>query len=106
MKFEERWTVAKLGCKVRGWHWDTMLAAHILDNRSGITSLKFQAFVHLGISDYDSHISPFLYSKHPNETNRIDQVDDKSLLLYNGLDSLLEYLIMKKQKAIFERTKP
>lgn len=105
MKFEERWTRKKLGYGVRNWYWDTMLAAHCLDNRSQITSIKFQAYIHLGISDYDSHLGDFLKSKKSNTLNQIDKIKPSELLLYNGLDSLLEYKIMEKQKAIFKKAK-
>jgi len=101
IKFEERWTRAILGHGVKGWVWDTMLAAHCLDNRSGISSIKFQSYIHLGISDYDSHIYPYLVSKNSNGFNRIEELDQEEMLMYNGLDSLLEYMIMKKQRRIF-----
>ena len=101
IKFEERWTRAILGHGVKSWYWDTMLAAHCLDNRSGISSIKFQAYIHLGLSDYDSHIAPYLYGKNSNGFNRIDQIDPKELLIYNGIDSLTEYMIMKRQRKIF-----
>lgn len=97
MKFEERWTRAKLGHGVAGWHFDTMLAAHVLDNRPGITSVKFQAFQMFGIADYNGHIEPYLRSENSNGMNRIRELDTHSLLLYNGLDSLLEYMVYKKQ---------
>ena len=102
IKFEERWTRAFFGHGVRGWVWDTMLAAHCLDNRSHITSIKFQSYIHLGIADYDSHISPYFRSKSTNGKNRIDEIDKEELLMYNGLDSLLEYLVMKKQRNQFK----
>ncbi len=102
-KFEERWTQKKIGHSVKGWHWDTMLAAHCLDNRSGISSLKFQAFVLLGLPDYDIHISPYLKASGTNELNRIIELDTNELLLYNGLDSLVTYKIMQKQKELMER---
>jgi len=102
IKFEERWTRVTFGHGVRRWYWDTMLAAHVLDNRSKICSIKFQSYIHLGISDYDSHIYPYLYTKQPNGMNKIDQVDPKELLLYNGLDSILEYKIMEKQRKMFK----
>lgn len=109
LKFEERWTWAKLGHGVAGWYWDTMLTAHYLDNRGGgsedkhhgggISSIKFQAFVHFGIGDYSSHIAPFLKSSSgANGTNRILDVPMDDLLLYNGLDSLLEFMVAEKQQ--------
>jgi len=100
LKFEERWTRAKLGHGVVGWHWDTMLAAHCIDNRSGITSIKFQAFVYLGISDYSSHVLSYLKGegeRGANNLNRINDINQEDLLLYNGLDSLLEYHVAQRQ---------
>jgi len=100
MKFEERWSHFFLGHGVENWYWDTMLNAHIIDNMPGITSLKFQAYVHFGVGDYDSHIKPYLHSSNPTRMNRIDKVELKSLLLYNGLDALLEYMLMEKQREV------
>jgi len=106
LKYEERWSIAKVGTKVASWYWDTMLMAHLLDNRSGITSVKFQAFVHLGIGDYDSHISPYLQSKGSNTMNNVFDLDPKDLLLYNGMDSILEYLVMEKQRELYIKETP
>ncbi len=101
LKFEERWTQEKLGVPVKRWWWDTMLAAHCIDNRPGITSIKFQAFIHLGVVDYSSHISPYLKGKTSNGLNRIDELDERELLLYNGMDSLVEYKVMEIQRKLF-----
>lgn len=98
IKFEERWTLAMLGIRVRNWLRDVMQNAHILDNRKGITSVKFQSFVRLGIGDYTKHIKPFLEAKTSTTPNRIHEIDLKDLLLYNGLDSLLEYKIDELQE--------
>ncbi|RLF30298.1 MAG: hypothetical protein DRN14_00135 [Thermoplasmata archaeon] len=104
IKYEERWTKAKLGCRVENWYWDTMLMAHVLTNHSHVTSVKFQAYSLLGISDYNSHIFPYLKSKHANLLNSIDQIGTRDLLVYNGLDSLIEYMIMERQKEIIGDT--
>lgn len=100
MKFEERWTVEKLGYPVANWHWDTMLAAHVLDNRTGVTSVKFQTFVMLGIGNYSSHIEPYLKSKTANGLNHIYELTVDELLMYNGIDSLVEFLVAQKQKEM------
>jgi hypothetical protein len=96
-KFEHRWVRAKLDVEVNGWVWDGMVAAHVLDNRPETTRLKFQAFVTLGQSTYNDHIDEFLRPGKNggggNDTNRINHVDLKDLLLYCGLDSLLEYKV-------------
>jgi len=102
MKFEERWTRAKLGHGVANWDWDTMVAAHVLDNRPGITSLKFQAYVQFGIGEYDSTVAPYLRSDSSNGLNRIREVPIQDLLLYNGLDSLIEFKLAEKQKGLMQ----
>lgn len=103
MKFEDIWSRFKLGTKVEGWMWDTMLAAHCIDNRPYITSLKFQAYVHYGLIDYDSHIEGFLKSgdNHGNAFNRIYEADRHELLVYNGLDALLEHRLARQQMLYF-----
>ncbi|NIS13859.1 MAG: hypothetical protein GWN12_18870 [Thermoplasmata archaeon] len=75
-----------------------MQAAHILDNRRGITSIKFQAFVLLGIGEYNARVEQYLESETANSLNRIAEIDTRDLLLYNGLDSLLEYKVAEIQK--------
>lgn len=102
LKFEDRWTRVKLGHPVRAWMWDTMIAAHVLDNRLGVTSLKFQAFVLLGMEPYDEHIKPFLTAKKGSRFNRIRELDLKDLLLYNGLDSLMAYKVGMKQMKLLK----
>lgn len=98
MKFEDRWTRAKLGHPVHNLIWDTMLAAHVDDNRRGVTSVKFQAFVTLGMPSYDDHIKPLLQSRKGELVNRIvEEIGIHDLLTYNGLDSLLEYEIALRQ---------
>jgi uracil-DNA glycosylase family 4 len=100
MKFEDRWTRKVLKAKVRNWNWDTMLAAHVIDNRPDITSIKFQAFALLGQESYDDHVKPYLESRQPGgySKNRVTQVDMRDLMLYCGLDSLLEWKVAHIQK--------
>lgn len=99
--FEARWSKAKLGVWPRGWVWDSMVNAHILDNRSGITGLKFQVMVRLGQGDYDSKIKPYLKAAKDggNMTNRVKEAPLDRLLLYCGLDSLLQYKVAMLQTA-------
>lgn len=103
MKFEDSWTRAKLQTQVKGWLWDTMLAAHCIDNRPSITSLKFQAYVNYGLMDYDSHLEYYLKSNsdNGNSFNRIYEADRTELLIYNGIDSMLEYRLAIKQMLHF-----
>jgi len=105
IKFEDRWTRVKMGIPVKNWWWDTMIAAHVLDNSPKVTSIKFQSFVLLGAESYDDHISPYLKSTKNSKFNRIHEIDLQDLLLYNGLDSLLEFRVARKQMKLFENRK-
>ena len=97
LKFEERWTCAILGHGVNNWQWDTMQAAHVLDNRQEICSIKFQAYARLGFPLYDGSVGKFLYAPSSNAPNRINRADFGELLKYNSLDSLLEYKVAQLQ---------
>lgn len=99
MRFEERWTRREFGHGVKNWYWDTVLGAHWLDPRRGICGLKFQSFVLCGVEDYSSHLEPYMDGKGCNSPNRLRQVDPRALMLYNGLDSLLEVWVAKRQMA-------
>ena len=101
IKFEDRWTRTMLGHTVKNWWWDTMIAAHVLNYTRDVTGLKFQAFVLLGAEPYDEHIKPLLKSVGKSRFNRIQDIDLKDLLLYNGLDSLLEYKVAMEQMKQF-----
>ncbi len=110
MKFEDHWSNVRLQTEVVGWNWDTMLVSHILDNRTGVTGLKFQVYVNFGIIDYDSEIAPYLRSvedKSDNSLNRIMEListgeGQEKLLHYNGLDSIYEHRLALLQKQIVE----
>lgn len=98
MKHEDRWFFHFLGVRPRRWIFDTMLAGHVIDNREGgICSLKFQAYVELGLPSYDDHIRPFLKSIGDSKLNRIEGVDIFQLLKYCGFDTLLEFKLARRQ---------
>ena len=97
-KFEERWSRRSLGTRVNNVVWDCMLSSHHLDNRRGICSVEFQSFVRLGSCPWDAKVSPYFDSEDSVSLNRVFEVDLDSLLLYNGLDAILEYLIAEKQE--------
>ncbi len=107
MKFENRWTKEMFGFDVYPWVWDSMIASHILDNRPNTKSLKFQAYVHFGLGDYDSHISKYLKSLKAesekygeNAFNEIEKIPLNDCLVYCGIDSLVEYRLAKKQMRL------
>ena len=81
LKFEDHWSNVRLKSPVHKWHYDTMLMAHILDNRTGISGLKFQTYVQLGVVDYDNEVSSYLKAK-----------DEKGRALSNGLNKILKFI--------------
>jgi hypothetical protein len=106
LKFEDRWTRFMLGTRIRNWYFDTMIGGHAIDSRGDTKSLKFQAFVHLGMSPYNEHIERFFESKTTMTPNRIHEISLSDLLLYNGLDALLEYELAKVQMNMIGRPLP
>ncbi len=98
LKFEDRWTRRAFGHRVRDWAWDTMLAAHVLDNRQAITSVKFQGFVRLGVPVWNDRVEPFLKSGKNETVNAIyREIDIDDLLQYNGMDALIEFRVATHQ---------
>lgn len=100
LKFEERWARRKLGHPVSGWYHDTLLAAHVLDNRRGVSSIKFQAYARFGIGDYNQWASPYFGTgaEGANGLNTIEKAPLKDVLSYCGLDSLLEFKVAVEQR--------
>lgn len=111
IKYEDNWLATLVGINVRPWAFDTVLAAHVLDNRHGTSGLKFQAFVNFGTPDYSSELEPYLKTrtKSANDENRIleltkDPISFRRLLVYNGIDALVTYrLAMVQMEQLKER---
>lgn len=107
MKFEDTWSEVILKTQVQNWKWDTQIAAHQLDNRPGITGLKFQSYVNFGIADYDSEVSPYLKAEDASAKNKLlDFVkhpeNAEKMLTYCAWDSILEYRLYLEQTKKME----
>lgn len=102
MKFEHSWTYHILGYDVQGWDFCTLTGAHIIDNRPYVSGLKFQSFINFGTSDYDSHLASYMTSDNDNAFNNLRNVPISELLLYCGIDSLVQYRLAKIQHKIME----
>jgi len=102
-KYELIWSQVRLKTQVKGWDFDTMFAAHILDNRPRITGLKFQVYVNFGIVDYSSKVDEYLHAGDSgNDKNRIEELISteqglNDLLTYNAYDSIYELRLAKMQ---------
>lgn len=94
MKFEARWSRKMLGVEVNRWYWDSVIGAHLEDPQRGVTSLKFQAFVKLGVPYWAKDLDGNLEADGGgNAINKIYQIPMPTLLVYNGLDALYELLV-------------
>jgi len=110
MKFEDTWTNVRLGVPVVNWDFDTMLATHIIDNRSSVTGLKFQTYAQFGVIDYDSHISPYLKAVNEDSKNNLNRIMElvkkpggqRELLKYCAYDSINEYRLSVMWKKILK----
>lgn len=107
-KFEDQWTQVKLGYSVRGWDWDTMLAAHCINNRKP-TGLKFQVYVEFGILGYDSAVDPYINGikkgedpKSKNAFNLMRSAPMDEVLKYNAADPLFTFWLAERQKKRLE----
>jgi DNA polymerase I len=105
MKYETAWALVRLRTKITPWVWDTMQAAHIIDNRPGICGLKLQTYLNLGIADYTSEVDGYLSAKDSNSLNNIQALVSstdgmKSLMKYCGLDTIYTYRLAEKQMQI------
>jgi uracil-DNA glycosylase family 4 len=98
LKMEERWTIKEFGRGVENWRWDTMLAAHCLDNRTGVCSLKFQAFVKMGVPSYNDKQATYLDNVKGSPYNRILELDLHRLLHYGATDAYLECQLARVQR--------
>ena len=106
MRFEQSWSLNKLQVQVNPWVWDTQAAAHLLDNRPGVSGLKFQAFVNFGVAGYDTDVAPYLRSPDGEGANALNRIDKlwateggrRKVLEYCGMDSLLEDMLQVKQR--------
>lgn len=104
MKFEHIWLSEMYGIEVRPWLFDTMLAAHVLDNRTKISSLKFQAYIRYGIVGYDREVSAYLHTKDGGaySVNRVPEfirsrTNYIKLATYCGLDALITLRLARDQ---------
>lgn len=110
ISFEKIWSLVLLKAIVKNWYWDTMINAHLIDNRKGIVGLKFQTYVNFGVSDYDSLINPYLSSADEQGANSFNQIErfikiygNKPVREYCGLDSLYDFGLFLLQKEIISK---
>lgn len=103
INFEMSWSANVLGHPVQGMYWDTRVASHIIDNRTGIMGLKFQAFQRWGIEEdkYNKQIDKYIKSDDKSKPNRVFEAPLDLLLEYCGKDAFYTYQLKMLQKNEF-----
>jgi uracil-DNA glycosylase family 4 len=94
IKFEHQWASHCLGVETQGWIWDSMLAAHMVDNRKHICGLKHQVYLNFGVESWGDD---FEFGE-----DSIQAITD-SLLRYNALDAWWTFNLAKKQMGLFKQ---
>lgn len=104
IKFEDRWSKAKYGVRIRNWYWCSLQAAHIIQSAPvQFTSLKIQGFILLGQPKYNSRTESLLESSGTREPNKAaEEIEITELLKYNGMDTFVEFLVGMKQREILK----
>lgn len=104
IKFEETWGTFVLDQPMENPVWDTMQSGHVNHVTKQTAGLKFQTLIEFGQPSYDEHIKPFLRADRPNAPNRIRDAPLRDLLLYNGMDSVLEWHLAERQVSAYGRS--
>jgi DNA polymerase-1 len=105
MKYEDVWSTIQMGVQPVAWDFDTMLATHVLDSRTGFAGLKFQTYLQFGRRPYDTGVSKFLKSNGA-EFNTIFEAPLDELLMYGGLDSIYTDKYYERLLKILENSEP
>lgn len=76
------------GCIIKNIE-DPMLATHVIDERSGCTSLDFQNLVRFGLKPYNDKVKKYLIPESKEDkTNKIADCPPNDLLEYNCKDTI------------------
>lgn len=104
IKFEDRWSKAYFGVRVRNWYWCSLQAAHIIQSDPvKFTSLKMQAFILLGQPKYNKRTESLLESSGTRVPNKAaEEIETSELLKYNGMDTVLEFMVGARQREILK----
>ncbi len=90
-KFEQLWTQKFFSHEINNVVADTMLSAHIIDERKEKTSLAFQTYLYFG-EEYKDLV----------DRKNIEEADVKSLVKYSSLDARFPIVIKAEQDKILK----
>lgn len=103
-KFDYNWLRLKANIDASNLVHDVCIASHLLWQKDGITSLKFNTLCKFGIS-YEDTVHSYLVSEGTNGINNIEKAPVDDLLYYNALDVCYTHycaLEQEKEWALYE----
>jgi uracil-DNA glycosylase family 4 len=111
-KFENIWSTIRADCKPQNFHWCTMIAEHILKNKS-VVGAKFLFYVYLGVMNMDNEVDRYLKPSEAdikkyggnaiNTIHKIWEKNPRAVLQYQGEDALYTAKLYELQVARFKR---
>jgi DNA polymerase len=102
IKFEHQWAARCLGVETQGWVWDTMLAAHMIDNRRHFCGLKHQVYANFGVTTWANEVGGELKADGAHAFNSLkDNPPSRALLEYNALDAFWTMRLYRQQRKAF-----
>lgn len=115
IQFEDLWSKAILRVEPRNWAWCSQTAAHVMDDRSGVTSLEFQAAIRYSDWHFKEDTDPYLRppatvdgrKTGSNDFNRIMDCPRDKILLRVAKDALYGgWLALDQMREIQEMPRP
>jgi len=100
IKYEEHVSLVHFNTPVVNWAVDSAVLARTLDCQPGNSGLKFQALVHYGVVGYDDVVDKYISSTGNGGLNRLEQLAPGELMLYNGIDALITYMLARDLSKI------
>lgn len=92
-----------LNTNTKGWDYDTMIGAHVIDEAKRITGLKTQAYLNFGIYNYG--IPSNIIGAPPKQKNLFSKLPFDIATEYCGMDSKITDRLIPKQKREIKKKK-
>jgi uracil-DNA glycosylase family 4 len=102
INLEYSWELVGFETDTQGYYWDSMVVANQMNCTPGTRGLKHLALMYEGQKGYGSEAKSYFERKQENGLNYIHEFPLNKLLLYNGLDALLNAYIFAEQYHYFK----
>jgi uracil-DNA glycosylase family 4 len=101
LNLEYSWELVGFETDTKGIYWDSMVVQNQINCTPGTRGLKHLALMYEGELGYGAEAKMYFERKQENGLNYIHEFPLSKLLLYNGLDSLLNAYLFAEQYKYF-----